>query len=223
MLITIGLVIIGTGIGLFAWKFFKSSSNGGPSMFEEWVKEKREQSRINKEFKLEQQKVFNEARREALQELKPSMTQFIKEQELEKLKKANEPKTDKLKKFAEAFSLKGTGIGSDDKINQMLGKDNSGRSNNYTAGNKLNNDYDSMINKEFQYNPNMEQKLHQNVPNLNFNFSPTYGDYPEEREVRQNHRNKKPNKFKQQNNQQRQKPLPVKDYDVEAKLKEMLR
>ena len=64
-------------------------------------------------------KMMNEARLAALHELKPQMTEMMKQEELKKL--TGEGKKDKLKKLAAAFSMKGTGIGSTNKINQMLG------------------------------------------------------------------------------------------------------
>lgn len=139
MLIEIGVGIICLGVGLFAGKMFFSKNvkpEGEPNLLERWIQAKQEKKAKEKEFAARQEAMFEEARVEALKELKPSMVEHIKQQELDKL--TGKAKTNKLQKFADAFSMKGTGLGSTDKINMMLGVGSSSQSNN--TNNSFTND-----------------------------------------------------------------------------------
>ena len=91
-----------------------------PDMIDNKMTEKRRKREYNKELK----KIQAEAKKEAIQELKPDLKELYKKQELERLRQTPTSKIDKLKKFGSAFSLQGTGIGSTDKINEMLGVNN---------------------------------------------------------------------------------------------------
>jgi len=77
----------------------------------------------NKEEEEELDKIKAEARREAIQELKPELKEYYKQEELNKLKKSSATPQEKFGKFKDAFNLQGTSIGTTDKINQMLGKE----------------------------------------------------------------------------------------------------
>lgn len=113
------------------------------TIFPDMIEARKQRKRIERKRKKEEQEILaevkSEARKEALQELKPALKERIKEQEIKKM--TGQDKEEKKKKFAQAFSFGGGGdpnkpnkyvdmlgmghsrIGSDSKINRMLGKE----------------------------------------------------------------------------------------------------
>ena len=121
MMITIGIGIITFTIGMFVGSMIKKQprEDGHKNLFRTVVDNIKAKIAQNKLEKAARTKMMNEARLAALQNLQPEMIEMMKQEELKKL--TGEGKKNKLQKFADAMSTKGTGLGSTEKLNRMLG------------------------------------------------------------------------------------------------------
>jgi hypothetical protein len=118
ILIVIGVGIICLAIGLFIGKMLSSPSDDD-NTFVQKFKARMAEKKAEKDYR---KQLEMQARAQALKELQPAMVAKLKEQELKKM--TGEDKREKMQKFADAFSMGGQGgLGSDAKINQILGKE----------------------------------------------------------------------------------------------------
>lgn len=137
MIFYIGLTFLILVLIFVGYMIFKKDSVTNTSKFDDFIDEIKLNNKQKREDNIIMKKLQREARIEALKELKPVIKEKIKEQELKKL--TGEDKKEKLQKFADAFSMKGSGIGSTEKINSMLSVGNtSNNSNTIFSDDKLN-------------------------------------------------------------------------------------
>jgi len=88
----------------------------GKTVFPEKIKKYKEEKRAKEEL---HHQAKMEAMAEVKEDMKEALKQKYKQEEIDKITGVDKQK--KLKKFADAFSLGGTGIGSTEKIEKMLG------------------------------------------------------------------------------------------------------
>lgn len=123
MIMEIGIGFISFGIGLFAGSLIekaKNKSGDGTGALSSWlenIKKKKERKEAEKKFR---ETIKENARAEALKQMQPELVKHMIEEERKKL--TGEDKKEKLKKFADAFSM--GNLGTDEKLNKMLGNHN---------------------------------------------------------------------------------------------------
>lgn len=118
ILIVVGVGVIMLGVGLFVGKIMSGPSENDNGFIAN-IKDKLAEKKAEKQYRKE---IERQARADALQSLRPEMAKKIREQELKKM--TGEDKKEKMQKFADAFSMGGQGgLGSEAKINQLLGKE----------------------------------------------------------------------------------------------------
>jgi len=137
IIITIGISIIMLGIGLFIGKLFSSSPSYNDmtkqSIFKTWINNIKQNMAERKAEKQLRTKLKKHARMEALKQMQPELVKHMIEEERKKI--TGEDKKEKLQKFANAFSMSGTGVNSEQKLNNMLGgNQNQGYPSNQSYG-----------------------------------------------------------------------------------------
>jgi uncharacterized protein YneF (UPF0154 family) len=128
ILIWIGIIIIVVGVGLFIGKYLSDKKNA-------------DKIAIKTEEDMLREKMINEARKEALQDIKPELVDKLKQDELkkfdEKLSGKDKDRFAGLRKLADAMSSGANKLDTTNKLNQMLGK-NTNQNNNNNPNNNHN-------------------------------------------------------------------------------------